>query len=301
VARQNRLKKDMPEARPQRSGQKGSRQNTERRGPRARVSQPDGRKEEPRREVRPMPEDAGDFIYGVNPVHEALKSERPLYALYVQDGDHRNVFSLIRLAEQRRIPVRRAGRDFFDTRFGKGHQGVAAHVARKPLLTIDDLPELIARASGHPIFLVADCIEDPRNFGAMLRTAEAAGVDGVIFQEQRSAGISPTVAKASAGALEHLSLIGTVNIKHALRILKDEGVLIVGAEAGTDSEPWEVDLTGPVAIVMGSEGEGMRRTVREMCDRVVALPMRGRVNSLNVSVATGILLFEALRQRGQKS
>ncbi len=121
----------------------------------------------------------------------------------------------------------------------------------------------------------------------------------MIFQQQRSAGISPAVSKASAGALEHLSLIETVNIKHALRVLKDAGVKIVGAEAGTDTEPWDLDLKGPVAVVMGSEGEGLRRTVRDLCGAIVTLPMKGRVTSLNVSVATGVLLYEVLRQRGR--
>ncbi|HSW62070.1 MAG TPA: 23S rRNA (guanosine(2251)-2'-O)-methyltransferase RlmB [Dissulfurispiraceae bacterium] len=301
MARQDRLKKCNPEERAPRSVQKTGQQRPGGTASREHFAGTSGRPEQPLCKAGPRPEDTGDFIYGINPVHEALKSGRPLFALYVLNTEHRNVFSLIRLAEQQHIPVRRIGRDFFDMRFDKGHQGIAAHVARKKMLSTDDLPKLLAQAKGHALFLVADCIEDPRNFGAMLRTAEAAGVDGVIFQEQRSAGISPTVAKASAGALEHLSLVETVNIKHALRILKEEGVMIVGAEAGSNKQPWDIDLARPVAIVMGSEGEGMRRTVRELCDAVVALPMRGKVGSLNVSVAAGIMLFEVLRQRAQKS
>ncbi len=301
MARQDSLKSEFSEARPNRDGHKELRDTTRRLesrgiiGPRAR------RKEESRREARLEADEAGDFICGVNPVYEALRSDRTLFALYVLDTENRNVLPLIRLAEAKGISIRRAGRDFFDARFDKGHQGVAAHVARKKMLSTGDLPALLAQAKGPALFLVADCVEDPRNFGAMLRTAEAAGADGVVFQEHRSAGITPAVAKASAGALEHLALIETVNIKHALRILKDEEVMIVGAEAGAKRHLWDIDLTCSVAIVMGSEGDGMRRTVRELCDAVVALPMRGKVNSLNVSVATGILLFEALRQRGQKS
>ncbi|KAF0182512.1 MAG: 23S rRNA (guanosine2251-2'-O)-methyltransferase [Nitrospirae bacterium] len=301
MARQDRLKKKFSVEQPHRSKQKTGQQRPDGTASHERFARTSGQPELPLSAAGPQPDDTGDFIYGINPVHEALKSGRALFALFVLDTERRNVFPLIRLAEQQHVPVRRTGRDFFDRRFDKGHQGVAAHVARKKMLSIDDLPEVIAEAEGHALFLVADCIEDPRNFGAILRTAEAAGADGVIFQEQRSAGISPTVAKASAGALEHLTLVETVNIKHALRILKDEGVMIIGAEAGSNTQPWDLDLTGPVAIVMGSEGEGMRRTVRELCDAVVALPMRGKVGSLNVSVAAGIMLFEVLRQRGQKS
>ncbi len=298
MARQDRLKNEFPGQRPNRDGQKNARDLIRCQERREHVKPSAGRKEEHRREAGLLADEAGNFICGINPVHEALRSGRALFALYVLNTENRNVLPLRRLAEKQGIPIRRAGRDFFDTRFDKGHQGVAAHVARKEMLSTGDLPALLAQAKGRALFLVADCVEDPRNFGAMLRTAEAAGVDGVIFQEHRSAGISPAVAKASAGALEHLALIETVNIKHALRILKDEGVMIVGAEAGAKTQPWDINLTCPVAIVVGSEGEGMRRTVRELCDAVVALPMRGKVNSLNVSVAAGILLFDVLRQRG---
>lgn len=270
-------------------------------GARERFERPVPRREqESRHETRLRNEDTAEYIYGINPVSEALRAGRPLFALYVLESAHRNVSGLIREAEKQKITIRHAGKDFFEERFGKGHQGIAAHVARKKMLSANDLPELLARIKGPAFFLVADCIEDPRNFGAMLRTAEVAGVHGVIFQQQRSAGISPAVSKASAGALEHLSLIETVNIKHALRVLKDAGVMIVGAEAGSDTEPWDLTLTGPVAIVMGSEGEGLRRTVRDLCDKIVTLPMKGRVTSLNVSVASGILLYEVLRQRGAK-
>jgi 23S rRNA (guanosine2251-2'-O)-methyltransferase len=269
--------------------------------PRERFARPARREQEPRQEPRQRLEDTAEYIYGINPVSEALRSGRPLFALYILDSAHRNVLGLIRDAEKQNITVRHAGKDFFDERFGKGHQGIAAHVARKKMLSTEDIPAVLAKAKGSAFFLVADCIEDPRNFGAMLRTAEVAGVDGIIFQQQRSAGISPAVSKASAGALEYLTLIETVNIKHALRMLKDEGVMILGAEAGTDTKPWDIDLSGPIAIVMGSEGEGLRRTVKELCDAIVTLPMKGRVSSLNVSVASGILLYEVLRQRGLKN
>jgi 23S rRNA (guanosine2251-2'-O)-methyltransferase len=241
-----------------------------------------------------------EFIYGINPVGEALSAGRPLFTVYALDPLHRNVAALLKEAEKQHINIRYESRDFFEKRFGKGHQGIAAHVACKKILTIADLPELIAQAGAQAFFLVVDCIEDPRNFGAMLRTAEVSGVHGVIFQQSRSAGISPSVSKASAGALEHLTLVQTVNIKHALRLMKDAGIKIIGTEAHAEISAWDAALSGPLAIVMGSESEGLRRTVRDLCEMVVSLPMCGHVRSLNVSVATGIILYEVLRQRTMK-
>jgi 23S rRNA (guanosine2251-2'-O)-methyltransferase len=148
-----------------------------------------------------------------------------------------------------------------------------------------------------PFFLVLDGIEDPRNFGAILRVADAAGVHCVVFQTRRSAGITPVVSKASAGAVEHVPLVNVVNIKHALRTMKDQDVTIIGAEASASMTFWDADMKGPVAFVVGSEGQGLRRTVQEQCDVVVSLPMAGKVNSLNVSVATGIMAYELIRQR----
>jgi 23S rRNA (guanosine2251-2'-O)-methyltransferase len=145
--------------------------------------------------------------------------------------------------------------------------------------------------------MVLDCIEDPRNFGAILRVADAAGVDGVIFQSRRSAGLTPVVYKASAGAIEHVNLAEVVNIKHAVALMKERDVTVIGAEADAPLSLWDVDMKAPLAVIVGSEGEGMRRTVKEMCDALVNLPMKGTVNSLNVSVAAGIIAYEVMRQR----
>ncbi len=240
------------------------------------------------------------YICGINPVSEALKSGTKVRSLFVYGQASGHLGQLLDAARSKNIPVRTVDKDFFEGRFEKGHQGIAASVAPRKLLDIDELIDLAFRKSETPFFLVLDCIEDPRNFGAILRVADAAGADGVVFQSRRSAGLTPVVYKASAGAIEHVNLSEVVNIKHALTRMKEMDVVIIGAEADSQVSLWDVDLKAPVAIIVGSEGEGMRRTVRDMCDTVVNLPMKGTVNSLNVSVATGIISYEIMRQRTKK-
>ncbi len=238
-----------------------------------------------------------EWLYGFNPVLEAIKSGRKITSIYISKQRHENIRKITEEAEARKIPIKFAERDFFDSRFHKGHQGIAALVAQKKLLSIDELLAIPEKREESAFFLILDLIEDPRNFGAILRVADAAGVHGVVFQSHRSAGITPAVSKASAGALEHVNLAEVVNIKHAIDKMKKLDITIIGAEAGSELTPWDIDMKAPLAFVIGSEGEGLRRTVREMCDFVVSLPMRGMVNSLNVSVATGIMAYEVMRQR----
>ncbi len=239
------------------------------------------------------------FIYGLNPVSEALKSVTKIRTLFVHRQSANNMRALIGLAELRHIPVTFVEKDFFDTRFDKGHQGIAAAAAPKEILNIDDLIDRAFTKSASPFFMVLDCIEDPRNFGAILRVADAAGVDGVIFQTRRSAGLTPVVYKASTGAIEHVNLAEVVNIKHAVALMKERDVTVIGAEADAPLSLWDVNMKVPLAVIVGSEGEGMRRTVKEMCDALVNLPMKGTVNSLNVSVAAGVIAYEVMRQRSK--
>ncbi|MCL5063414.1 MAG: 23S rRNA (guanosine(2251)-2'-O)-methyltransferase RlmB [Nitrospirae bacterium] len=238
-----------------------------------------------------------EWLYGFNPVLEAIKSGRKIKTVYISRQRHEQIQNIIEIAKAEGIRVEFAEKNFFDTKFHKGHQGIAALVAQKKLLSIDELLSISEKSGETLFFLVLDCIEDPRNFGAILRVADAAGVHGVVFQSHRSAGITPIVSKASAGALEYVNLAEVVNIKHAIDKMKKLNITIVGAEAGSELTPWDIDMEGPMAFVIGSEGQGLRKTVREMCDFVVSLPMRGKVNSLNVSVATGILSYEVIRQR----
>lgn len=243
------------------------------------------------------PED--NYIYGLNPVSEALKSGTKIRELFIHRQSAGNLRTLISLAESRSIPVKFVEKDFFDARFDKGHQGIAAAAAPKEVLDIDDLLDRAFAKSTEPFFIILDCIEDPRNFGAILRVADATGVDGVIFQSRRSAGLTPVVYKASAGAIQNVNLAEVVNIKHAITLMKERDVTVIGAEADAPSSLWEVDMRGPLAVIVGSEGEGMRRTVKEMCDALVNLPMKGTVNSLNVSVAAGVIAYEVMRQRSK--
>ena len=237
------------------------------------------------------------WIFGFNPVLEALKAGRNIKAVYLSSGRHERVSEIRKVAELKGVPVEFADTTFFDTRFPKGHQGVAARAMQRACVSLDDLISIPLRKGEIPLFILLDSIEDPRNFGAILRTADAAGVHGVVIQSHRSVSLGPEVAKTSAGAVEYVSVSMVINIKHVIREMKERGIMVMGAESGLHSPIWDVDLTQPLAVVMGSEGKGIRRTVKEKCDLVGSIPMKGKINSLNVSVAAGILLFEVVRQR----
>ena len=242
-----------------------------------------------------------EWLYGFNPVLEAIKSGRKIKTVYISKQRHEQVDKIVELAKSEGISIEFADKDFFDSKFHKGHQGVAAVAEKRQILSTDELLSISEKREESAFFLILDLIEDPRNLGAILRVADAAGVHGVVFQSHRSAGITPIVSKASAGALEYVNLAEVVNIKHAIDKMKNLNITIIGAEAGSELTPWDIDLKSPLAFVIGSEGMGLRKTVKEMCDFVVSLPMKGKVNSLNVSVATGILSYEVIRQRLKRS
>ena len=233
-------------------------------------------------------------IYGINPVMEALQAGR-VTALRVADKSGTRLQQLLALAAQRGVAVRRVPVEALDRDARGGvHQGVVAD-AEDP--RDYSLEELVRGARGPALLLVLDGIEDPQNLGAILRTADAAGVDGVVVQNRRSAALGGAAAKASAGAVAHTRLAEVVNIARTLDELKDLGVWTVGL-AGEATTPYvSIDFTIPTALVLGAEGTGLRRLVREKCDFLVSIPMHGQLNSLNVSVAAGVALFEAVRQR----
>lgn len=241
-----------------------------------------------------------EWIYGLNPVLEAVRSGREVKVVFLSSARRDKITEIEEEITLRGIKINKEDNLFFDSRFAKGHQGVAALVAPRGYVNFDEMLEASFRDNEMPLFLLLDGVEDPRNFGAVLRVADAGGVHGVVIQAYRSASLSPEAVKTSAGASEHIPIAMVPNIKNAIRDMKESGITIVGAEADATISPWEADLTGPLALVMGSEGEGMRKTVREQCDILVRLPMKGKVNSLNVSVATGIIIFEIMRQRMSK-
>jgi 23S rRNA (guanosine2251-2'-O)-methyltransferase len=233
-------------------------------------------------------------IYGINPVIEALRAGR-VKELRVSERAGGRVLDAITSAEQDGISVRRVTPGELD-RLSRGgvHQGIAAE-----LLPIDryDVGDLVRGSRDTPLLVVLDGIEDPHNVGAILRTADAAGADGVIRQSRRAAPLDGAAAKASAGAISHVKIAEVVNIARALEELKEAGVWTVGLAGDSSKRLDQVDLTLPTALVVGAEESGLRRLVRDRCDWLASIPMRGHVQSLNVSVAAAVALFEAVRQR----
>ncbi len=237
------------------------------------------------------------LIYGVNAVVEALRAGR-VTAIRVSGRADDRIDAALRQADAQRVPVQRvASADLDRLTRGAVHQGIVAEIEAARPLAIGDI---VAGAGRALLVVVLDGVEDPHNLGAILRTLDAAGADGLVRQSRRAAPLGGAAAKASAGAVAHVKIAEVVNIARALETLKAAGVWTVGLAGEASTSLFEVDLTLPTALVVGAEGAGLRRLVRERCDRLVAIPLRGHVSSLNVSVATGIALFEALRQRGLK-
>ena len=234
------------------------------------------------------------IIYGSNAVSEALRAGR-VREIRVAGRDDDRLRRILDDADARGVKTVRVTREALD-RDAKGgaHQGIAAAIAGLPEASLTDL----ARADhGPPLIVVLDGVEDPQNVGAILRTVDAAGASGVVRQTRRAAPLDGAAAKASAGAVHHVPVADVVNIARALEELKEAGVWTVGLDAVAETPYYGLDLTLPTALVVGAEGHGLRRLVRERCDFVAAIPMAGQVSSVNVSVATAIVLFEAVRQR----
>ncbi len=234
------------------------------------------------------------IVYGINPVLEALKAGQAT-AVWTAPGPHARLRQVIELAQRKGVAVRARDAHALD-RLAEGgvHQGVVAETRDAGPVTLDDL---VSGAAAAPLLVVLDGIEDPHNFGAILRTVDATGADGVVRQSRRSAPLSGATAKASAGAAAHVRVADVVNIARALEELKQANVWTVGLTGDADRTYDRVDYTQPTAFVLGAEGDGLRRLVRETCDWLVSIPMLGHVNSLNVSVAAGVVLYEAVRQR----
>jgi 23S rRNA (guanosine2251-2'-O)-methyltransferase len=241
-----------------------------------------------------------DQIYGLTPVLEALRARRrPIYKILIASGANQvRLHELTEAAHRLKIEIERCDRRALDqmTRHAN-HQGVVAMVAsnQQSYLAADTILDSLGSL---PLLVLLDGIEDPQNLGAIFRACEGAGVDGVFLPEHRAVGVNETVAKTSAGAVEYLQIARVTNLVPLIAELKERGIWVAGVERGTDNLYSSVDLNIPLALVFGSEGKGLRRLVREKCDMLVSIPMRGQLNSLNVSVAAGIVLFEVVRQRG---
>jgi 23S rRNA (guanosine2251-2'-O)-methyltransferase len=236
------------------------------------------------------------IIYGINPVLEALRTGR-VRRVRVSPRSDRRLEDALRMAREAGVPIERTGAEVIERLARSGvHQGIVAEIDDPRDYSLRDLVEAAAPAA--PLLVVLDGIEDPHNVGAIFRTVDAAGGHGVVRQARHAAALEGAAAKASAGAVALVRVATEVNIARAVEALKDLGVWTVGL-AGEASETYtEIDMTLPTALVLGGEGTGLRRLVRERCDRLVSIPMYGSVDSLNVSVAAGVVLFEAARQRG---
>ncbi|MCK9539332.1 23S rRNA (guanosine(2251)-2'-O)-methyltransferase RlmB [Dokdonella sp.] len=240
------------------------------------------------------------LLIGIHAVESALNHDADnLVELYIESGSSNvRLKELGERARERGIKPHARDRAALDRMTGGArHQGVVARYKAPPALAESDLAGLVERAGRDALVLVLDGVTDPHNFGACLRSAEAAGVTVVVVPKDRAVGVTPVVRRSSAGAADRVPIVSAVNLGRALRILKDAGVWLVGLVGEDGQSLYELDLKGPLALVLGSEGEGLRRLTRESCDFLGVIPMRGDVESLNVSVATGIALFEALRQR----
>ena len=246
-----------------------------------------------------MDEFKNEMIEGRNAVLEALRAGRALDKVYIARGETDKALAHIAgLARERGVSVSDCDRRKLDAMsVTKAHQGVIAVCAVREYASLDDILTLAESRGEAPFVVVCDEISDPHNLGAIIRSAECVGAHGVVIPKRRSAGLTAVVGKTSAGAAEHLPVARVANISAALQELKDRGLWVYGAAAEGSSPMWETDLTGPLARVIGSEGEGLGRLVRERCDFLVSIPLRGKVGSLNASTAAAVLMYEVLRQK----
>ena len=269
-----------------------------RRGNFERRRDPRAERREERREAPEVEENEGQ-LEGRNALTEALRSGRTIDKVFIASGDTDR--GLQRLAAQAKeagaviVPVDRRKLDQMSTTHS--HQGVIALCAARDYFSIDEILEEAASRGEAPLIVICDELADPHNLGAILRSAECAGAHGVIIPKRRSVGLTATVAKASAGAVEDMKVARVTNITAAIEELKKKGVWVFGTAAEGSIPMYQADLKGPAAIVIGAEGDGMSRLVRQSCDVTVHIPMKGRITSLNASVAASILLYEAVRQR----
>lgn len=247
-------------------------------------------------------------LYGVSPVLEALRAgARPIEHITIAEGaQHHRLRELLELANTANVPVRHAPRHTLARLAGMNanHQGVIASIAAARYTDTYDLLDALAARVGTnepPLAVVLDGVEDPRNLGAILRTVECAGGHGVFIPERRAAGLTETVAKAAAGALEHVAVARAANLARLIEELKERNIWTVGTSADASMDYTEWDWTGACAVFLGGEGAGLHRLVRERCDALVRIPVRGRITSLNVSVAAGVVLYEAVRQRAART
>jgi 23S rRNA (guanosine2251-2'-O)-methyltransferase len=257
------------------------------------------KKERPQREVREEKEINENVIEGRNPILEAFDSKITVEKILVSKGDNQgSIIKIMSIAKERGIPVIEVDRRKLDTVANTPqHQGVVAYITPYRYVEVADILAIAKDKGEKPFVMILDEIEDPHNLGSIIRTAELCGVHGVIIPKRRSVGVNSTVFKTSAGAVNHMAISKVTNIARVIDELKEEGVFVYGADMNGDSRSHETNFSGGVGLVIGNEGKGLSRLVREKCDGIVSIPMVGKVNSLNASVAAGILMYEVMKSR----
>ena len=242
-----------------------------------------------------------NVIFGRNAVRELLSGGRDVDKLFIQTGDREgSVNQLIGIASERKIPIVEAERSKLDSLCcGGHHQGIVAIAAERNYATIDEILDYAAERGEKPFIIILDGVEDPHNLGAIIRSAECSGAHGVIIPKRRAVGLTSTAAKASAGAIEHMRVAKVTNLAMTIDELKERGLWIYAADMDGESY-YDTDLSGAVALVMGSEGFGISRLVKEKCDFTLSIPLYGKVNSMNVSCAAAVLMTEVARQKNRK-
>ncbi len=254
--------------------------------------------------ARPRPSDeSGELMLyeGRNAVMELLRAGKPVDKLFLSVDVSGRMADIVAMAKASGAVVVECDRRKLDTMSETGvHQGVIAQAAAHEYVSLEDILQTAQERGEKPLILICDGLTDPHNLGAVIRSAETAGAHGVVIPKRRSVGLTATAAKASAGAVEHIGVARVTNLAAAIDTLKEHGVWVFGADAGGDKSLYEADFVDSCAIVIGSEGEGISRIVREKCDFIVSIPMKGKVNSLNASAAAAVLLYESVRQRAQE-
>ncbi|MBP1889947.1 23S rRNA (guanosine2251-2'-O)-methyltransferase [Clostridium moniliforme] len=240
-----------------------------------------------------------DLIIGRNAVMEALKSKKTIEALYITNGPREgSINAIINLAKENRIVLKEVDKKKLDSMSdGAVHQGVIARITPYKYFEVKDILEEAKKKGEDPFIIILDELEDPHNLGSIIRTAETCGVHGIIIPKRRNVGVTPTVYKSSVGAVEHVKIAKVTNINNTIDDLKSEGVWIYGADIEGQEYSYEVDFSGPCALIIGSEGRGISKLTLKKCDKLVKIPMIGKINSLNASVAGGIMMYEVLKGR----
>ena len=242
-----------------------------------------------------------EMIWGRRPVLEALEGGLSLIKILIYEGARGTIVNdIIQKAGQSGVPVERAKRGELEELAGRNHQGVVAFTVPYTFLSVEELLQNARSSQKKPFFIMLDHIQDPNNFGSLVRTACAAGVDGIIIPRDRACGVTPSVFKSSAGALAYVPVARAVNLAREMEFLKKEGLWLMGADMSGETPFFKADFTLPLVLVLGSEGKGLSRLLREKCDFLLRIPMQGAVSSLNVAVAGGIIIYEVFRQRALK-